>query len=218
MPKRIFFFIFWMTCICVSAHSQPLFWQESRNLSVDAGYKHASLNSGEFDIAYLEATAYFNPQLGWEYSVKFEYGKNYFSFSPMALVGLPFWIYTSTHGGSSFSNLVGAISALSAAKLPIYVWDWFEITPYWNLLKLTKLYDSEKLKINADVGLQLKFYPFYSTWSLTTQYISPFCQYDFAYKKNASEFLYTSWSDKIKRSDKSLFHGYSWGISIGYYF
>lgn len=198
--------------------AQPIFWQEDRNLSVDAGYKHASLNCGTFDVAFIEATMYFNPTLGWEFFTKFEYGKDYFSFSPLSLVGLPFWIYSATHGGEATSNLVGALAAISTARLPIYVWDWFEVSPYWDLFKLTKIYDSKKLKINADVGLQLKFYPLCSSYSLSTLYISPFVQYDFAYKKNAGNFYSESWAGNIKRTDKSLFFGYSYGVTIGYYF
>ena len=171
--------------------AQPIFWQEDRNLSVDAGYKHASLNCGTFDVAFIEATMYFNPTLGWEFFTKFEYGKDYFSFSPLSLVGLPFWIYSATHGGEATSNLVGALAAISTARLPIYVWDWFEVSPYWDLFKLTKIYDSKKLKINADVGLQLK---------------------------NAGNFYSESWAGNIKRTDKSLFFGYSYGVTIGYYF
>lgn len=210
-------------CLCllvlsISINAQPIFWQEDRCLSVDAGYKRANLNCGNFDIAFIEATAYFEPQLGWEFSTRFEYGKDYLSFSPLSLIGLPFWIYSSTHGGEASVNLIGAIASIATAKLPIYIWDWFEITPSWDLFKLTKLYDDKKLKINANVGLQLKFYPLCWTYPVETLYISPYCHYEFAYKKNAADFAYNWWGDNIKRTDKSLFFGYSFGVAVGYYF
>lgn len=198
--------------------SQPLFYDEGRNINIDAGYKRANLNCGTFDVAYVEATTYLDPVLGWEFSTKFELGKDYISFSPLSIVGLAGWIYASTHGSGKDVSLIMALLSISSAKLPIYVWDWFEVTPYWNLLKFTKIYDEGKFKLNADVGLQLKFYPFCSSYSISTLYLSPFCQYDFAYKKNASDFRYTSYGPNIKQMDKSLFHGWACGMSIGYYF
>ena len=77
--------------------SQPVFYVEDTPLSADAGYKRSVLNCETLDVAFVEATTYFNPQLGWKFSTKLEYGKNYFSFSPLALANLPFWIYSSTH-------------------------------------------------------------------------------------------------------------------------
>lgn len=198
--------------------SQPLFYDEGRNINIDAGYKRANLNCGTFDVAFVEATAFINPELGWEFSAKFEIGKDYLSFSPVALLGLPFSIYCTTHDSDPAVTLLAMVLAVSSAKLPIYVWDWFEVTPYWNLLKFTKIYDEGKFKLNADVGLQLKFYPFCNSYSISTLYLSPFCQYDFAYKKNASDFRYTSYGPNIKQMDKSLFHGWACGMSIGYYF
>ncbi|MGM9763280.1 MAG: hypothetical protein ACI3ZQ_04605 [Candidatus Cryptobacteroides sp.] len=199
--------------LCEALSAQPIFWSENRNFGIRAGYRRANLNVGTFDVGYIDATAYFTPQLGWEFSAKIEYGKDYFSFSPVGLIGLPFWIYSTTHHGSSTSNLIGAIFSIASAKAPIHIWDWFEITPSWDFLKFTKVYDT-KLKVNAEVGLELKFYPFCETYSMTTFFISPFCFYNFGYKKNASEYSYLG----VKKEKASIFRGYTFGATIGMYF
>lgn len=142
------------------AFSQPFFWQQEKIWSVSTGWKHYSLNSGVYDVGQLELSTYVNPTLGWEFVAKLEWGKGYFSFSPVGLIGLPFLIYSSTHGGNRALNMIGAFSSIACAKIPIYVADWFEITPQWDLLKFTKTDCFDKLKLNASVGLSMRFYPF----------------------------------------------------------
>lgn len=198
--------------------AQPFFYSEGRNFSAQVSYKQSVHNCGTFDVARVEATAYMNPTLGWEFVAGFEVGKNYFSFSPVGLIGLPGWIYHSTHGSSSDMKMIGALLSIATAKLPIGICDWLEVTPYWDLLKFTKVYDS-KLKLNADVGLQLKLYPLSGTYSyFNTLFVASFIEYDFAYKKNAGQYMYDYWGYNIRRSDKSLFRGYSWGVTVGMYF
>lgn len=103
------------------------------------------------------------------------------------------------------------------AKPPIY--NWLENTLNCDLFKLTKLYNdkNKRLKINTNIGLQLKLYPFYCSSSSETLNISPYCYYEFTYKKNVHKFTLKTWGNNIKRIDKSFFYGYSFGVSVGYY-
>lgn len=206
------------SAMTLKASQPPIFWEEGKRIGINAGYKQLSLNCGKFDAGYIELSCYFNPTLGWEFTTKFEYGKDYISLSPSGLLGLPFWLFTTSHGGADESKMVGALLSVASAKLPIKACDWLEFTPYWDLLRFTKIYKSGRFKVNGDVGMQIKIYPFCSSYSASTFFISGFCLYNFAYKKNASDYIYERWGDNIKRTDKSLFFGMSYGGSIGFYF
>lgn len=198
------------------AFSQPFFWQQEKIWSVSTGWKHYSLNSGVYDVGQLELSTYVNPTLGWEFVAKLEWGKGYFSFSPVGLIGLPLLIYSSTHGGDRALNMIGAFSSIACAKIPIYVADWFEITPQWDLLKFTKTDCFDKLKLNASVGLSMRFYPFCELWPMNTFFISPFVDFDFAYKKHLADY----WGEqhyRLKNTRSQLF-GYSFGITAGMWF
>lgn len=202
----------------MKAQQPPFFWQEGHNIGINAGYKKLSLNSGTFDVGFVELSCFINPSLGWEFTSKIEYGNDYFSFSPSGLIGLPFWAYSTSHGNDRDMNTIGALLSVASAKLPLYILDWLEITPYWDLLKFTKIYDNDKFIINGDLGLQVKIYPLCESNVMNTLYITGFCLYNYAYKKDASKYYYEHWSKNIKRTDKSLFYGYSYGATIGYYF
>ncbi len=218
--KKLFLLI--VLCVCsLRAYTQapPVFYEEGRYFGVNAGYRHASLNAGDFSVGYIEGTCFPSHSVGWEFSTRIEYGKDYFSFEPVSAVGFLAVLFTQSRSKqfSSTQKAVAAICAVSSAKLPIKIWDWCEIDPYWNLLRLTKLYGS-KLRIHADVGAQIKFYPFCNSYSMSTFYISPCVDYDFGYKKNAGDFIYETWGGHITKTNKSLFHGYSYSLQIGMYF
>ena len=171
------------------------------------------MNVDNFQVAFLEGTYYMNPQLGWEFSARVEYGKNFLSVEPIGLLGLPIWIYSSSHGLGRESNMIGALLSISSSKFPIAIDSEgiFEVTPYWSLLKFTRFYD-EKLLINGDLGLQVKIFPVaFLNWS-STLYISGFVQWDWGYSRNNS---YGRYSIKDNRSDC---FGYAWGAQLGYYF
>lgn len=217
--KRIFivFFVFFLF-LNVQANYPPLFWEKGRRIGLNIGYKHLSLNSGRFETGFIELSCFMNPTLAWEFTSKLEYGNNYLSFSPSGLIGLPFWIYSSSHGGDRDTNLFGALLSVASAKLPIKACDWLEITPYWDLLKISKLYKSKKFMINGDVGMQIKIYPFCSCENMSTFFVSGFCLYNFAYKKSSTDYMYEPWAYQIKNYEKSPFYGYSLGTTVGCYF
>ena len=194
--------------------AQPHYYQAEKSVSVAAGYSNIHMNVDNFQVAFLEGTYYMNPQLGWEFSARVEYGKNYLSFEPIGLLGLPMWIYSSSHGLGRESNMIGALLSIASAKLPIAVDSEgiFEITPYWSLLKFTRFYD-DKFRINGDLGLQVKLFPIaLFNWS-STLYISGFAQWDWGYSRNHN--YYGRYNIKDNRSD---FFGYAWGVQLGYYF
>lgn len=202
----------------LKSQQPPFFWREGHNFGINAGYKKLSLNCGDFEAGFVEISCFMRPSLGWEFTTKFEYGPNYLSFSPSGLIGLPFWVYSSSHGGDSDSNALGAILSVASAKLPIYIMDWLEVCPYWDILKFSKLYKSKKFRVNGDLGLQIKLYPFCTIPKISTFFISGFCLYNFAYKKDPSAYNNEPWSNQRKRSNKSPFFGYSYGATIGCYF
>lgn len=218
--RRVLFtmLLFVLTASVSKAQRPPIFWTEEKCFGVNAGYKHLSLNAGSFDVGYIELSCFINPTLGWEFTTNLEYGKDYLSFSPSGLLGLPFWIYATSHNSGREANMLGAILSVASARMPLKICDWLEFDPGWNLLKLTKLYKSGKFKLNGDIGLQIKIYPFCQSFTASTFFISGHCLYNFAYKKNASDYIFEAWGNNIKRTDKSLFFGFSYGGSIGFYF
>lgn len=200
--------------IPVVMHAQPHYYQAYKSFSVAAGYSNIHNNADNFQVAFLEGTYYMSYQMGWEFSARVEYGKNYLSFEPVGLLGLPMWIYSSSHGLGRESNMIGALLSIASAKLPIAVDSEgiIEITPYWSLLKLTRFYD-DKFRINGDLGLQVKLFPIaLFKWS-STLYISGFVQWDWGYSRNHNN--YGRYNIKDNRSD---FFGYAWGVQLGYYF
>ncbi len=209
------------TFVSMRAYAQapPIFYEEGRYFGVNAGWRHSVLNAGTFDIGYIEGTCFPAQSVGWEFSTRVEYGKDYFSFEPVSAVGFMLMLFTQSRSKefSSAERAVAAICAISSAKFPIKIWDWCEVDPYWNLMRLTQLYGS-KLRVHADAGLQIKFYPFCNSYSMSTFYISPCIDYNFGYKKNAGDFRYESWGHNITKTNKSLFHGYSYSVQVGMYF
>lgn len=219
MKRKLFMMLlFLLTASTLKAQQPPIFWDEGKSFGVNAGYKHLSLNAGSFEVGYIELSCFINPSLGWEFTTNLEYGENYLSFSPSGLLGLPFWIYAVSHKSGREANMLGAILSVASARMPIKTCDWLELDPGWNLLKLTKLYKSGKFKLNGDIGMQIKIYPFCQSFKASTFFISGHCFYNFAYKKNASDYIFETWGHNIKRTDKSLFFGFSYGGSIGFYF
>lgn len=214
MKKLLFFTI--LAFIAMNALAvEPVYYQDGRYFSVDAGFRRSVLNAGTFNIAYVEATCYPSYSMGWEFTAGFEFGKGYFSFEPVSAAGVLMMTFVQAHKKDydASAKLYTALLAVSSARLPIYISDWLEVEPYWNLLKLTKLYGT-KFRVHADVGAMVKIFPFcYSYGSLGNLYICPNVCYDFGYKKNAGQLGL----DYI-RGDKSPFHGYSYGLQIGCYF
>lgn len=194
--------------------AQPHYYQTEKTVSAALGYSNIHMNVDNFQVAFLEATYYPSYSLGWEFSARVEYGKNFLSFEPIGLLGLPMWIYSSSHGLGRESNMIGALLSIASAKLPIAV-DGdgiFEITPYWSLLKFTRFYD-DKFRINGDLGVQIKLFPLaLFRWS-NTLYISGFAQWDWGYSRNHN--IYGRYNIKDNRSD---FFGYAWGVQLGCYF
>lgn len=203
-----------LVLVTIVANAQPLYFQEGKALSVAAGYSNVHMNVDNFQAAFVEATWYPSYSLGWEFSARVEIGQDFLSFEPIGLIGLPMWMYSSSHKMGRDSNLVGALLSIASAKCPIALGDYgmFEITPYWSLLKLTRLYD-DKFRINGDVGVQLKLFPLAYLYWANTLYISGFIQSNWAYGKDKN--YYGRYNVKDNRSD---FYGYSWGFQIGYYF
>ena len=194
--------------------AQPHYYQVEKSVSLAAGYSNIQMNVDNFQVAFLEGTYYMNPQLGWEFSARVEYGKDYLSFEPVGLLGLPMWMYTSSHGYGGETNIWGALLSISSAKLPIAVDSEgiIEITPYWSLLKFTRFYD-DRFRINGDLGLQVKLFPIaLFNWS-NTLYISGFAQWNWGYSRNHNN--YGRYNIKNNRSD---FFGHAWGVQLGYYF
>lgn len=196
-----------------------MYYELDKNWGVNAGYEKLNINSGNFDVFSVEATAYPSSALGWEFSTKVSYGKDYFSFEPVSVVGYMSLIFIHSHakkyGYGTGEKMLAWLMAISSAKLPMAICDYVEIAPYWNLFKLSKVYDT-KLQITADVGLQLKFFPLAGLDK--TLFIGGFGCYNFAYHNNASNFMGNSWSSHIKKSNQSLFRGWSYGVNLGIYF
>ena len=140
--RRVLFtmLLFVLTASVSKAQRPPIFCTEEKCFGVNAGYKHLSLNAGSFDVGYVELSCFINPTLGWEFTTNLEYGKDYLSFSPSGLLGLPFWIYATSHNSGREANMLGAILSVASARMPLKICDWLEFDPGWNLLKLTKLY------------------------------------------------------------------------------
>ena len=105
--RRVLFtmLLFVLTASVSKAQRPPIFWTEEKCFGVNAGYKHLSLNAGSFDVGYVELSCFINPTLGWEFTTNLEYGKDYLSFSPSGLLGLPFWIYGSANKNISILSI-----------------------------------------------------------------------------------------------------------------
>lgn len=211
MKRSVLIIFLLLTCLSLSA--QPHFYQAEKKISVGGGYSNIHMNAGNFHAGYLEGTYYMSSTLAWEFYARVEYGKDYLSFDPAGLLGLPFWIYSSTHHLGRTSNFIGALLSITSAKLPIAIGQngYFEVTPYWSLLKFTRLYD-DRFRVHGDLGLQFKLYPIsFFNW-YNTLYISGFIQWNWAYSRSN---YYGRYNLKNNRSD---FFGYTWGVQIGYYF
>ncbi len=182
--------------VCLESSAQPYFWKLEKQWGANLGYKRADLKYAPIDAARLEVHYYMAPELGFEYFTGMEFGKNYFSFSPLGMLGgLPMWIYSSTHGNDPQTNLVTALLAATSARVVINILDYVEVCPEWDLLKLTKFGDY-KMEVYGDVGVNIKVYPFY----VLPLYISSSIKYNFAYEKY------------------SPFRGWTFGFTAGYYF
>lgn len=197
----------------------PMYYKLDKYWSVNGGYEKLNLNSGDFDVFSIEATSYPSSSLGWEFSTKVSYGKDYFSFEPVSLAGYFCMIFVQSHakqyGYGRSEKMLSMLMAVSSAKLPLAICDYVEVAPYWNLFKLTKVYDT-KLQITGDVGLQLKLFPL--AGKDKAFFIGGFGAYNFAYDNKASDFYGNAWASHIKHSDQSLFRGWSYGINMGIYF
>lgn len=202
MKKLLGILIFLCLGWYATAQRTPIYWEEGRYFSADFSYTHKSLKMGQFDIFGLELACFPSPTMAWEMTSSFEFGKDYFSFEPISLVGSLFVFVTQLGDYESKLKLAALILAVTAGRVPIYPLDWLEIVPYWNLMKCTLIKSQfSKMQIYGDIGLSLRFFPLESflDW-YDTFYISPFAEYDFGYEKN------------------SPFKGFSFGIKTGIYF
>lgn len=185
------------------ASAQPIYWDEGRYFSLNVSCSRTSLGDRIYDLGAVEFTSYPSPSLGFEYSTRVEFGKNYISFEPMSLLGTVLVTVSQLGESTGEMKLFSALLATTAAKIPIYPLEWLEITPYWNLMKFTFVKDvyEDEMKLTGDLGLQLKVFPFVNAldW-YDTFFISPFVRYDFNYDKDP----------RLK--------GYSAGVSAGIYF
>lgn len=194
------FFVFGSAAL---ATAQPIYWDEGRYFSFNVSASRMTLGERIYDLGAVEFTSYPSPTLGFEYSTRVEFGKNYISFEPMSLLGTVLVTVSQLGESTGEMKLFSALLATTAAKIPVYPLDWLEITPYWNLMKFTFIKDvyEDEMKLTGDLGLQLKFFPFVSAldW-YDTFFISPFVRYDFNYDKDFR------------------LRGYSAGVLAGIYF
>ena len=197
-----------------AAFAQPHYYQVDKPISVAAGYSNIHMNVDTFHAFYLEMTYYMNPSMGWEFSSRVEYGKDYLSIEPIGLIAVPTWIYTSSHGMGRKYNMIGAFLSITSAKLPIAVDEGglLEVTPYWSFLKLTRFYD-DGFRLNGDLGLQIKLFPLALFNYSNTLCVSGFAQWNWGYSRNHNR--YGRYNIKNNRSDS---YGYALGLSLGYYF
>ena len=193
-------------CLCfglyANARTSPIYWEEARYFSADISYAHKALKTGKFDVFALELACFPDPTMGWEMTTSIEFGKDYFSFEPISLVGSIFVFVTQLGEYEANLRLASLLLAATAGRVPIHPLDWMEIVPYWNLMKGTLIPSKfSKMQIHGDVGLSLRFFPLESVldW-YDTFFISPFAEFDFGYKK------------------ESPFKGFSFGIKTGIYF
>lgn len=206
--RKLLLFILLAVCIMTTVKAQsPLGYQSAFGMAYGAKYK--MINDGDFfTFASVEFNA-FSYQTQFEYTAVFEYGKNYLSFEPFSIVGV---LGMLMFNGQKDLMLVSGILGTSSAKIPIQVFNGrLEITPRWNLLKLTKLYDN-KLYLNGSAGVELKVYV---TDGL---YISPMWDYSFGYKHISSAMKDYSFHNENANHSKSPFRGHNFGLFIGYYF
>lgn len=206
--RKLLTFISLTLCISTAVKAQsPLGYQSAFGLAY--GTKFKMINDGNFfTFASIELNA-FSYQTQFEYSAVFEYGKNYLSFEPFSIVGV---LGMLMFNGQNDLMLAAGILGTSSAKIPIQIFNGrLEITPRWNLLKLTKLYDN-KFYLNGSAGVELKVYV---TDGL---YVSPMWDYSFGYKHISSAMNDYSFHNENANQSKSPFRGHNFGLFIGYYF
>ena len=199
--KRVCFLIVFLM-FGWSLTAQPIYWNEGRYYSANCSYSHKMLNMEQFDVFGVEFSTYPSPTMGWEMASSIEFGKDYFSFEPISLVGSLFVFVTQFGDFDAKFRFAAMLLAVTAGKVPIYPLNWMEIVPYWNLMKCTMIKSKfSNMQIYGDIGLSLRFFPLESflDW-YDTFFISPFAEYDFGYEKN------------------SPFKGFGFGVKVGMFF
>lgn len=206
--KIVLLLVMATTCFEVVDAQSTLGYQSAFGIAY--GAKYMKLNDGDFySFASIELNA-FSYQTKFEYSAVFEYGKNYLSFEPFSIVGVLGMLMFN--GQDNNLMLAAGILGTSGAKIPIQLFNGrVELTPRWNLLKLTKLYDN-KLYLNGAAGVEMKIY------LSDGLYISPEWEYCFGYKHISSAMKDYSFHNENANHSKSPFRGHNFGLFIGYYF
>lgn len=199
--------------------ANPIYWENGKYFGVNVGWTRLGLNAGTFDVATAEVTCYPSKTMGFEFSSRVYAGKDYIAFEPVSLGGTLMTIFVQAHAKQfdKTAKLFSVLLALSGAKIPIYPCEYVEITPSWSLCKLTWIYD-QKVKVSGNLGGEIKIFPFCDLPYVYTMYISGHAHWDFGYKKDGGEFMWNSWGGNIKRTDRSIFGGWSAGITLGMYF
>ena len=208
-----------LSCFATNTSANPIYWDNAKYFGANVGWTHLGLNAGEFDVATMEFTCFPSKQSGFEFSSRIYAGKDYVAFEPISAAGTLMTIFVQARQNEfgRTARMIAMLMAVSGAKIPIYPIEWMEITPSWSLCKLTWIYD-EKVKVSGNLGGEIKFFPFCYLPHVYTMYISGHAHWDFGYKKDAANYLYNDWSTNIRRADKSLFRGWSAGVTLGMYF
>lgn len=209
MRKKLLLIVFILTtCLTTVKAQSPLGYQSAFGVAYGARYK--MLNDGNFlPFVSLDFNA-FSYQTKFEYTTVFEYGKNYLSFEPFSVIGVLGMLLFN--GQNQNLMLTACILGTSSAKIPIQILNGrIELTPRWNLLKLTKLYKN-RLYLNGSVGVEIKIYV------SDGLYISPVYEYGFGYKHISNAMSNYSFHNGNADHSKTPYRGHSVGLFIGYYF
>lgn len=208
-----------LSCFATNVSANPIYWDNAKYFGANVGWTRLGLNAGTFDVATIEFTCFPSKQAGFEFSSKIYAGKDYVAFEPISAAGTLMTIFVQARQNefNKTARMFAMLLAVSGAKVPIYPIEWMEITPSWSLCKLTWIYD-QKVKVSGNLGGEIKFFPFCYLPYVYTMYISGHAHWEFGYKKDAGNYYYYEWADAIIRGDKSLFRGWSAGITLGMYF
>lgn len=159
------------------------------------GYKRLNLRNNSYDVATFEVTLH-NFMNKIDFTASFQMGKDYMSIDAIPLFGwLLYPMARKSHSeDETYARLAVAICMLGSTTFNIHIGNYFNIRPYWSLLRISRLGDeSGKGKFNINGALGSHFSIEFNRFM-----INPYIEWTFGYAK------------------KSPFMGYAFGVSLGF--